>query len=370
MNSSARHTSGMTIQIPKGELYDALARRDRAYDGLFIVAVKTTGIYCRPTCTAKKPRPENVEYFDSPTQAESAGYRACKRCRPKSAPGEHPAWAQRLLDSLDHLSASDRLRDDDLRREGLEPATVRRYFLNAFGMSFHAYQRAARLGLAQRQLANGRRTLDVAFVSGFESDSGFRDAFKRHFGVAPSKSRTQSTIHASWINTPIGVFWALADASGVLMFEFADRRAIAAQTRAVRRDFRAPIVPGVNESLERLRVEMGEYFAGKRREFSVPLSRGGTEFQRRVWAAVEAIPFGETRSYDQIATKISAPESRRAVGLANGANRLPILIPCHRVVRKDGSLCGYGGGLWRKQWLLEHEQRVVANRINAAAQVV
>jgi len=158
------------------------------------------------------------------------------------------------------------------------------------------------------------------------------------------------------VRSPLGPLVAGATAAGVCLLEFTERRMLERQFRILRRRFSAAIVPGSNTHLDLAARELDSYFSGSLREFHVPLAAPGTEFQERVWAAVRAIPYGETRSYEQIARTTGAPDAARAVGTANGMNRIAILIPCHRVITKDGQLGGYGGGLWRKQRLLELER--------------
>lgn len=194
------------------------------------------------------------------------------------------------------------------------------------------------------------------FESGYESHSGFRDAFTRTFGHPPGRYRNGKCVFLSWLRSPLGPLVAGATDEGICLLEFTDRRMLEAQFAAVRRLFAAPIVPGSNEHLDTLRDELAKYFARCLRAFSVPLVYPGTAFQRRVWEQLLAIPYGETRSYEQIAVAIGEPRAGRAVGRANGLNRLAILIPCHRVVNKDGELGGYGGGLRRKQYLLDLER--------------
>ncbi|MDZ4774227.1 MAG: methylated-DNA--[protein]-cysteine S-methyltransferase [Planctomycetota bacterium] len=348
----------MTTLPRTAEMYRALVERDASYDGLFFVGVKTTGIFCRPICPAKKPRSENVSYFVAAHAAERAGFRACKRCRPLEAIGSHPRWVVQLLREVETRSRSkrERMKDDDVRAAGFEPVNARRYFKEHFGMTFHAYQRTLWLADAPAEIESGRTTSDVALDSGFESESGFRAAFTRLFGTAPSRSSGGRTISAALLTTPIGPFVAAAFPDRVCMLDFPDRAAILTQTKSLRRWFDDPILPGTNDALEQLREELAEYFAGKRKRFDVKLALAGTPFQESVWKALLAIPYGETRSYEDIARAIGNPKAVRAVGKANGDNRMAILIPCHRVVEKGGALRGYAGGLWRKQRLLELEE--------------
>jgi len=338
------------------ELLRAVADRDPAYEGLFVVAVRTTKIFCRPTCTSKRARPENLEFFPSTEAAASAGYRACLRCKPLERSGTHPEWVQRILNVLEE-NPSARLTDAALKRLGAHPAAARRYFVRNFGMTLQGYSRARRLGLALDALQRGTPVLPAGFESGFESDSGFRDAFKRLFGVTPTEARGMPPIVATLIASPLGPLLAAATDEGLCMTEFADRKRLPDQAADLRRWFARPVIPGTNRFTDQAARELEEYFTGTRREFTVPLVLRGTEFQERVWRELLRIPYGETISYEELATRIGKPTAQRAVGMANGRNRLPIIVPCHRVIQKNGQLRGYGGGLWRKQFLLDLELR-------------
>jgi len=328
---------------------------DASYDGVFFTGVKTTGIFCRPSCTARKPRPENVEFFATPREAMFSGYRACKRCQPLAADGRPPAWVARLLARLEK-APGERIRAADLRAAGVDPARARRYFQKHYGMTFQAYCRARRLGDAFRQIKGGTRVSDVASESGFESESGFRAAFGRAFGAAPSEAAAGEAVALEWIASPVGPLIAGATSEGVCLLEFSDRRMLEAQLKTLRKRLGAPLVPGRNRWLDQLAEQLDEYFAGKRQGFDVPLVIRGTPFQEQVWRTLLEIPYGETWSYRDVATRIGQSGATRAVGTANGMNRIAIVIPCHRVVNADGRMGGYGGGLWRKQFLLDLER--------------
>jgi len=339
---------------PVPEMEQAHRRRDAAYDGVFFLGVRTTGIFCRPSCPAKTPLARNVEFFASVKDALFAGFRPCKRCRPLELPGAHPAWAAELIGRVER-APEQRIRDQDLRAAGITPDRARRYFQQRYGMTFHAFARGYRLRRAFAQLRRGADLDEVAMSHGFESHSGFREAFGRLLGAAPGSSRPADCVTLSWIESPVGPLVAGATDDGVCLLEFSDRRMLEAQLESVRQRL-GPVLPGTHPLLDRLRGELAEYFAGTRREFSVPLVYPGTPFQTKVWDALRRIPYGETRSYEQLAWSVGAPKAQRAVGHANGLNRLAIVIPCHRVVNKDGKLGGYGGGLWRKQLLLDLER--------------
>lgn len=336
-------------------MYKALIKRDSAYEGVFYVAVKTTGIFCRPTCGAKKPKRENVEFFGSSNDALYAGYRPCARCNPLERKKNPPAIVHRLRAEVEKAPAG-KISDGDLRRMGVDPSTARRQFQRYYGMTFHAYHRSRRLGLALHDVRNGESVIGAQISHGFESASGFWDAFRRVFGAAPSRSDGVGCLRARWIDTPLGAMLAVGGEDGLHLLEFVDRRGIEREILKLRKRTKSVVVPGTNTHLETIALELERYFEGKKMQFSVPLIVGGSEFDRSVWKKLQKIKHGETWSYAQLANAIGNPKAVRAVAGANGRNCLGIVIPCHRVIRSDGSLCGYGGGVWRTQWLIEHEK--------------
>jgi AraC family transcriptional regulator of adaptative response/methylated-DNA-[protein]-cysteine methyltransferase len=349
--------STMNVLLSADEMIRAYQASDSTYDGVFYLGVRTTGIFCRPSCPARKPQPRNVEFFITPDDAARAGYRPCKRCQPTQTIDRVPAWARALIAAID-ADPSARITDDVLRARGLDPAAVRRCFLRHYGVTFHAYARARRLGKALTALRGGADLDDAALGYGYESHSGFREAFGRLFGDAPGRIRGGDCIMTELIETPLGELVAGANAAGVCLLEFPDEGRLKMQIAALRRHLNAPIVPGQNAHLTRLRLELDEYFAGRREAFTTPLVIAGTPFQRRVWDGLRAIPYGETRTYSDLAAALGDPSAQRAVGSANGSNRIAILVPCHRVVAAGGEMGGYGGGVWRKKRLLDLEQRV------------
>jgi AraC family transcriptional regulator, regulatory protein of adaptative response / methylated-DNA-[protein]-cysteine methyltransferase len=345
----------MTLLAPtRDEMLDAFLKSDGSYDGLFYTAVRTTGIFCIPSCRARKPLPQNVEFFETAREALFSGYRPCKRCRPMESNGAVPEWLRPLLDAIEQ-DPRQRWRDAELSNLGLEPARVRRHFQSKYGMTFQAYMRARRLAAAFTQIRAGAELDDVVFDSGYESHSGFRDAFERVFGCPPGQAERAGCVTIAWIETPIGPMVAGATETGVCLLEFSDRRMLETQLARVRKWCGPAAVPGENDYTRELRAQVDAYFAGERREFTVPLETKGTPFQERVWAALRTIPYGETWSYADLAKCVGNPAAVRAVAKANGDNRISILIPCHRVIGSDGELTGYGGGLWRKRALLERE---------------
>jgi AraC family transcriptional regulator of adaptative response/methylated-DNA-[protein]-cysteine methyltransferase len=351
--TQATATAALPLLPPRSEMERAFLASDANYNGLFFTAVRTTGIFCLPACPARKPLPKNVEFFATVKDAVFAGYRPCKRCRPTESSA--PDWVRSLLETVDQNGGA-RIRESSLREMGLEAARVRRYFLREFGMTFQAYCRARRLGQAFVSIRDGAPIDDAVFDSGFDSHSGFRTAFARLFGKPPGQIENGDCIRLAWIETPLGPMVGGASSEGICLLEFSDRRMLEAQFDRIRRRFAIPIVPGDSDLLQQLRAELAQYFAGDRRDFTLPLIYPGTEFEQRVWSELLAIPCGETRSYQDIARTLGQPGASRAVGRANGMNRIAILIPCHRVVNQNGELGGYGGGLWRKRILLELEK--------------
>jgi AraC family transcriptional regulator of adaptative response/methylated-DNA-[protein]-cysteine methyltransferase len=341
---------------PSETMYRALVNRDPSFEGIFFVGVRTTGIFCRPTCTAKKPARENVDFFASSSEALESGYRPCLRCHPLEPDKRPPELIERLSTEVERAPGG-RLTDKELAAMSIDPSTARRQFKRHYGMTFQAYHRARRLGLALREVHRGGRVDEARNGSGFESESGFREAFAKIFGETPTTARTRSALFATRIDTPLGAMIAVADDKGLRLLEFVDRRATQRELSILRKRLRTNVVPGEHPHLTATREQLADYFSGKNLDFDIPLAPVGSPFQLRAWKILRSIPVGATRSYSWMAKRLGDENSRRAVGRANGTNMICIVIPCHRVIRADGTLCGYGGGLWRKKWLLEHERK-------------
>lgn len=342
-----------------GTMYRALARHDPAYEGVFWLGVRTTGIFCRPTCRARQPKRENVEFFGTPSDALHAGYRPCMKCRPLDHGRAPPPLVARLLAEVER-EPSRRFRDSELADLGIDPSTARRQFKRYCGMTFQAYHRARRMGLALLDIRKGKTVLDSQLDQGFESGSGFRDAFNRLVGAAPSRAVGMGVLHARWLETPLGPMLAVADDRGLHLLDFVDRRGLERALAMLQKRLGMRVLPGAHRHLDQIESELREYFAGTRSTFATPVVLTGSEFQQRVWRALLTIPAGETCSYAALAARIGTPTAVRAVGRANGDNRLSIVVPCHRVIGANGELTGYGGGLARKQKLLDLERSAEA----------
>ena len=337
--------------------YQALLARAPEYTGVFYVGVKTTGVFCIAVCRARKPKRENVEFYRDFKSALDAGYRPCKVCRPTENACSAPDYIEQAL-ALVRQTPKVRISDARLRDSNISPERVRRWFLQHHGITFQAFQRMQRVNVALQELKGGRSATDVAFDSGYESLSGFGYTYKKLTGHSPTMAQQTLLIHR--FTTPIGPMFVCASERGVCLLEFVDRRLLETEFSDLQRLLNARIIAGQNEHIRQPENEIAEYFAGKRLRFTLALDTPGSEFQRRVWQALAEIPCGESTHYQALAETLNKPTAARAVAAANGANRIAIVIPCHRVIGKDGSMTGYGGGVARKRWLLEHEKKIVA----------
>lgn len=327
----------------------ALAK-DRRFDGCFVTGVLSTGIYCRPSCPARPPKRENVRFFARPEDAEAAGLRACLRCRPDAQARDEAAVAEavRVLQgagegvSLDVLAAA----------TGYSPAHFQKLFKRAIGLSPAAYQRALRLERAAAALSGGESVTAAIYEAGYSAPSRFYAASGR-LGMAPSAWAAGGrgvTIRWAVVETTLGPMLVAATDKGICRLSFNEgREALAARFP------NAELIEG-GEEFAGLLQQVVDAVEAPGADHAIPLDVRGTAFQEAVWQELRRIPAGETRSYAQIAAAVGRPGAVRAAGSANGANNVAVLIPCHRVVRSDGSLGGYAYGLEIKQRLLDKER--------------
>ncbi|MEM9838629.1 MAG: trifunctional transcriptional activator/DNA repair protein Ada/methylated-DNA--[protein]-cysteine S-methyltransferase [Pseudomonadota bacterium] len=337
------------------DLYQALIDRSPDYDGRAFVGVTTTGIFCKLSCPARKPKRENTKFFDSAAACLAAGFRPCKRCRPMSGGAPEPLVAD-LLSKLE-ADPTKRWSEADLTALGHDPSTVRRAFKRALGTTFLETARLSRLRAGADERRRGGKVIDAQLEAGFDSASGFRTAFAKLLGRAPGTIAKDSPLIADFISTPLGPMVAAADQETLWLLEFADRKELARELDAVEKQAEQTIGFGTSPVFDELLREMEAYFAGESRTFSIPTKPYGTPFMKTVHQGLRQIPPGTTLSYGKLAEKLGRPTAMRAVARANAANRLAIIVPCHRVIAADGSIAGYAGGVWRKEWLLEHERK-------------
>lgn len=345
----------VTNERKVNDYYEALVQRKKEYVGVFYVGVKTTSIFCISTCSARKPKLQNVSFYTTIKEALDHGFRPCKVCKPTQNANEAP---EQILKAIDLVKSNpkEKISNHQLRKEGLSPESIRRWFKKNYGMTFQAYQRMYRINNAYIEIKSGNTTTGTAFSNGYESLSGFGYTFKKVLGKSPSNAIKEKIILISRITTPLGPMFVGATDCGICMLEFVDRKMLETEFRDLQRLFKARILVGENEHINQAIKELQEYFEGKLKSFSVALDTPGTDFQKEVWSNLQQVPYGKTTSYKAQAQYLRNPAAIRAMATANGYNRVSIIIPCHRVIGKDGQLRGYGGGIERKKWLLGFEK--------------
>lgn len=342
-------------------LYEALLNRDPSYDGRVYVCVASTGIFCRLTCPARKPKRENCTFYATVAECIDAGFRPCKRCKPTTPQASADPVVKPLIEALEGKPGY-RWREPDIVRMGLDPSTVRRAFKRHFGMTFLEMARQRRLQEGFSTLAEGGKVIDAQITAGFESPSAFREAFAKILGQAPGTFSQDPMLFADWVPSPLGPLIAVTDRTQLHLLEFLDRRALPAEFRKLQGFAKGNIGFGRTEITDQIQDELRLFFDGSSGVFETKLALHGSTFTRDVWRELLKIPAGGTRSYSELARELGRPEAVRAVARANGANQIAIVVPCHRVLGADGSLTGYGGGLWRKQRLIELERSYSSNQ--------
>jgi len=328
----------------------AFMRRDRAWDGRIYGAVTTTGIYCKPSCPARRPKRENVHFYATGDEARAAGYRACMRCKPDEVGRDREAVAKavKLIEKAEEAPNLTELAE----AVGYAPHHFQRLFKRDLGVSPAEYARGIRNRRTEQALKSNERVTDAVYDAGYQSPSGFYNDAKERLGMTPSAWRDGGrgeTIRWTTFASPLGEMLIAATSKGICRLTFDDSEA------SLQRLFpKATIVQdegGLKQLVEGALTAIERPLAAP----DLPIDVAGTAFQEAVWRELRKIPAGETRSYADIAAAIGHPKAVRAVGSANGDNHVCVLIPCHRVIRSDGSLGGYGGGIERKKKLLASE---------------
>jgi AraC family transcriptional regulator, regulatory protein of adaptative response / methylated-DNA-[protein]-cysteine methyltransferase len=336
--------------IDEDQAFAAFDARDKSQDGRFVGAVKTTGIYCKPSCPARRPLRHNVEFFETPALAVKAGYRACKRCLPDEV-GRDAEGVARALALVE--SAEGRVSLNDMARAaGFAPHHFHRLFKRAMGVTPAAYVRAGLANRAAQSLGSGSSVTHAIYDAGYSTPSRFYAQSNRRLGMSPSAWASGGagvTIRWAIRATSLGAMLIAATDKGICRLSFDEDEAI------LHRLFPHAQIEGGGESLEPLINGAITAIERPSQMPDLPLDVGGTAFQQAIWAELMRIPAGETRTYADMAAAIGKPKAVRAAGTANGANKVAILIPCHRVIRTDGGLGGYAYGLDRKEELLRRE---------------
>ncbi|MEM8917765.1 MAG: bifunctional DNA-binding transcriptional regulator/O6-methylguanine-DNA methyltransferase Ada [Pseudomonadota bacterium] len=331
--------------------WQAMSNRDRSFDGKFVTGVFSTGIYCRPSCSARHPKRENVRFFVTPEEAEAAGLRACLRCRPKEIARDDAA-VKAVIDAIRMAEQAPTLAELG-QITGYSPSHLQRLFKRDTGLSPAAYARALRLERVRDGLEDGASVTDVLYEAGYGSASRFYDETKERLGMQASAWRNGGagvTIRWAIVPTSLGDMMLAATEKGVCCLSFNENEADL-QARFPKADLQ----PG-DADFAQLAAQVTESVEQPGTSAHIPIDVQGTVFQEAVWRELQKIPPGETRSYAEIAAAIGKPKAVRAVGSANGANNVAVLIPCHRVIRSDGSPGGYAYGLQIKEKLLERER--------------
>ncbi len=350
-----------SAKLSEAQRWDAVLARDAAHDGQFVFAVSSTGVYCRPSCAARRPRRENVAFFSHPEQAEKAGFRACLRCRPRSISGNPQSdWAKEVCRYIEqHL-------DEPVTLERLgkvfrqSPFHLQRRFKAALGITPREYGDTCRLRQLKRNLQAGDNVTRAMYDAGYGSSSRLYEKTASQLGMTPDKYRRgaiAATVRYAIADSPLGRMLVAATDKGVCAIQFAttDNELIEGLKREFPFAVRKPDQGGLQAWVETLLSTM----TGHELNTALPLDIRATAFQRRVWTYLQSIPFGATRSYSQVAKAIGRPSASRAVARACATNPVAVAIPCHRVVRKDGDASGYRWGMERKKALLEIEHRGV-----------
>lgn len=339
--------------------WQAVMARDATYTGRFVYAVRSTGIYCRPGCTARLPRREQVVFFEHSAQAEAAGFRACKRCRPQEALS--PSLAQRLVEqacTVIDARIEENLSLQDLAREvGTSPANLQRMFKAVLGLTPHGYAAGRRLERFKTSVRAGQDLTPALYEAGYGSSSRLYEQAPSRLGMTPAAYRRGGQgmrIAYTLTATRLGRMLVAATERGVCAVSFGEDDG--SLVELLRAEYpAAEITPG-QQVPDGWVSALVEHLEGQRPDLTLPLDLQATAFQLRVWEELRRIPYGETRTYTQVAEAIGEPKAVRAVASACAANPTVLITPCHRVIRSDGSLSGYRYGVERKRKLLEMER--------------
>ncbi len=345
-----------------GRAWQQVLARDASADGQFVYAVKSTGVYCKPSCASRRPERKNVSFFPTPALAEAAGFRACLRCEPNLAAPRPDPQAEAIAKAAEFLSehAGERTRLDDLAAAaGLGKFALQRGFKRVLGVTPGEFAREQRKERFRDKVRKPRLTVtDAVYEAGFGSSSRLYEDVDQTLGMSPTAMKAGETIHYTTAESPLGLILVATTARGLCAVLFADNSALAAAD--LRERFPQAVLRHETAAAGSPMAEAVRYVLGTLRETStaatLPFHVRATAFQQRVWQALLAIPRGETRTYAEIAEAVGSPSAVRAVGTACGSNMLAVVIPCHRVVGADGRLTGYRWGTDRKRRLLELER--------------
>jgi AraC family transcriptional regulator of adaptative response/methylated-DNA-[protein]-cysteine methyltransferase len=350
-----------TAEATDDPRWSAVVARDGARDGEFVFAVSSTGVYCRPSCAARRPRRENVQFFARPEQAEQAGYRACLRCKPKSFSGNTESDGVKAICRFIEQHLDEPLTLERLGKEFHQsPFHLQRRFKAVLGITPREYADSCRLRMLKRSLQAGDSVTRAMYDAGYGSSSRLYEKTASQLGMTPDKYRRgaiAAAIRYTCADSPLGRMLIAATERGICSIQFA--RSDGELLEGLKREFPFAVRKVDEGGLRSWAGALLRHMRGKDLDSSLPLDIRATAFQRRVWAYLQSIPYGVTRSYSQVAKAIGQPRATRAVARACATNPVAVAIPCHRVVREDGTMGGYRWGMERKKALLEMEQSAV-----------
>jgi len=356
--STAAPTADAVAALIHARRWQAFADRDRSLDGTFVFGVSSTGVFCRPSCPAKRPRRENVTFFDDALQAEHAGYRACLRCRPKAVDGSPQSALVRAMCRYIEQHIDTPLTLNALSKEfRRSPFHLQRTFKSVLGVSSKAYIDAVRFRQVKQNLQAGHDVTTSLYAAGYGSSSRLYERTASQLGMTPEKYRrgaVAAVIRYTIADSPLGRMLIAATDKGICAIQFANSDHELQQ--GLMREFPFATRRPDDQALAEWSVNLTRLMQGRELNPSLPLDIRATAFQRRVWESLQKIPRGETRSYSAVAKKIGMPKATRAVARACATNPVAVAIPCHRVIREDGDLGGYRWGIERKEHLLAMEK--------------
>jgi len=348
---------GNQVVVEEQAMWQAVQDRDSALDGKFVYAVRSTGVYCRPSCPSRRPGREQVAFYLSPDEARQAGFRACKRCSPDDAHAPQVDLAQRIAAYIQAHTDQPPTLEQLGQAFSLSPLHLQRMFKRVMGITPKQYAVALRVERFKGAVRDGESVTTAQNEAGFGSSSRLYERSQSHLGMTPAtyrKGGAGATIQYAITDSPLGRLLMAMTEKGLCMVSFGDDDATLEVS--LKTEYPRALLHRDHDDLKQAMNEVLDYLNGKRQEFDTPIDVPGTGFQWQVWRALQAIPYGVTRTYGEIAQAIGNPKAVRAVGHACATNRVALVIPCHRAIRVGGGLGGYRWGLDRKERLLAQEK--------------
>jgi AraC family transcriptional regulator of adaptative response/methylated-DNA-[protein]-cysteine methyltransferase len=350
---------GEASGLPQRRFWQAVVARDARCDGSFVYAVRSTGVYCRPSCPSRRPRPELVRFFETPEAAERAGFRPCRRCDPRGVPGIAESRLIRQACRIMEQESEGPIRIANVARQvGVSPFRLQRVFRRKMGINPGAYAQSVRLRRFKTRLREGNDVTNALYEAGYGSSSRLYERSDGHLGMTPATyghGGRGMEIGYTTVRTHLGRLLIAGTSKGISAIYVGDSEQ--RLEGELRREYPAARISKDPSQVSRWVRQLVQHISGEQADLDLPLDVKATAFQRRVWEALQQIPRGSTRSYSALARSIGLPKGQRAVARACATNPAAILIPCHRIVREDGGLGGYRWGIKRKEALLAAEKK-------------